>query len=192
MRVVDRFALLIGALLLVACTYEEEEGAQRDRSIVPEAKEELPAALDGELLTAYVDALSELRAQGFTDDADIGDDLTRPAEMAKRMLFGPQALSIMRRHGFEHAKLRQVRAWVLMAYGALQFEAKRDELEAERDRDLRASERLKERMAAEDYNEMRAKIEDSVASLDRLYGRVSANDRELVRARIEVLEALLK
>ena len=192
MNAVSRFALLSGALLFVACAYEEDEGAQRDRSIVPAPKEELPSGLDGELVAAYVEAFQELRAQGFTDDADIGDDLKRPAAMAKRMHFGPQALSIMRKHGFEHAKLRQVRAWVLMAYGALQFEAKRDELEAERDRDLRASERLKTRMSEEDYVEMRSRIEDSVASLDRLYGGVSANDRKLVGARIEVLEALLK
>ena len=192
MKIVVRLAPVLTILFLVACANEEDKGALRDRSVIPAPREELPKFLSKELLARYVKALTEMRQQGITDDSPIGDDLGLPAEMARRMLFGPPALSVMRKHGLEHAELRQVRGWVLMAYGALQFEAKRDELEAERERDLRASERLKGKMSEEAYEQMRTQIEESVASLDLLYRGVSANDRELVGAQIEVHEALLK
>ena len=188
-----RFAPAVaGFILLIACAHEEDKGALRDRSLVPEPKEKLPTTLDRGLLSSYVKALTELRREGLADDADIGDDLKRPAMMAQRMLFDPAALKVMRAHGFEHAKLRLVRSWVLLAYGAVRFDARRGALEAERERDLKAMETLKAKMSPEDFEEMRTQIEESVRSIAALYREVPADHRRLVAKQIEVLEALLK
>ena len=187
-----RFPLIL-LLLLAACANDDEEGAPRDRSLRQEQEEvAAPGELIGEELAIYLDALREMRRLGVNDDRLRGDNLREPAERARTLELGGDALDILREHGLSRGRATVIRRRMLLAVGAFRLEASREELAEKQVRELAAVERLRDKMAQDQYEEMRRRVEHSIEEIEALYAGVPRSDLDLVMPYLDEIEKLLE